>query len=129
MGIMERIVSHMDIDTRLAFKIPPRRLKHIPKINIPLSRIFINQKFAIKVSPYRLWMYFTAHAVVNGINYSFESEYCFETERTVTRVTGGMTHHRVYQIVEFMDDDEDEFPNCELWKIHRQFEKLREIDA
>lgn len=128
MGILDRIVSHMDIDTRLEFKIPPRRLKHIPKINIPLSRIFINRKIAIKVSPYRLWVYFTTQSVVNGINYSFESEYSYETGRTVTRVTGGLTHHRVYQIVEF-PDDEDDFPNCELWKIHRQFENLREIDA
>jgi hypothetical protein len=128
MGIMERIVSHMDIDTRLAFKIPPRRLKNIPNIDFPKHRTLIHDHFAIKVSPFRLWVYFTAYTVVNGINYAFESEYCYETGRIVTRVTGGLTHHRIYQIVEFPDDDDD-FPNEQLWCIHRQFENLREIGA
>lgn len=128
MGILERIVSHMDIDTRLAFKLPPRRLKHIPFIKIPTHRILIRNSCSIKVSPFRSWFYFTSYTIINGINYSFESEYYYETGRTVTRVTGGPTHHRVYQIVEF-PGDKNEFPNCELWRIHRQFENLREIDA
>jgi hypothetical protein len=127
--MFDRIAKFADIDTRRALSdatgitFRPQKLT-LPDIKIPTSRIFSKGNISIKVSPWRLWTYFTVVTEIEGTNYTAESEYCFETGRVVTRVSGGLTNFRLYQIVEF-PTVWDEFPNEHLWKIHREFERLR----
>lgn len=127
--MFDRIAKFADIDTRRALsdatglKFQPRKV-HLPDITIPTSRLFTKGNISIKISPWRLWTYFTVTTEIEGTNYTAESEYCFETGRVVTRVSGGLTNFRLYQIIEF-PTVWDEFPNEHLWKIHREFERLR----
>lgn len=127
--MFDRIAKFADIDTRRALSVAtgitfrPQKVR-LPNITIPTSRLFTKGNISIKVSPWRLWTYFTVATEIEGTNYTAESEYCFETGRVVTRVSGGLTNFRLYQIVEF-PTVWDEFPNEHLWKIHREFERLR----
>ena len=127
MGIIERILNAIDdIDTRRTLGLAPRRLRHIPRLKIPTGRIFHKGNIWIKISPWRLWQIFTIHTQISNVQYMSEAEYCFETGRIVTRVTGGSIPYRLYQIVEMPDDDPETFPCADLKKIHLEFDRLRE---
>lgn len=127
--MFDRIAKFADIDTRRALEAAtgmtfrPQKVR-LPDIKVPTSRIFNKGNITIKVSPWRLWTYFTVATQIQDTNYTAETEYCYETGRVVTRVSGGLTNFRLYQIVEF-PTVWDEFPNEQLWKIHREFERLR----
>lgn len=116
----QRVIEHLDIDTRRAIGLTPRRLKHIPDIRFPKSRLFSRDNIHIKVSPWRLWFFYTVYVTVEGVNYAAESEYCYETGRVITRLTGGPTHHRLYQIVDVPNEAPSSI-NLRLRQIHNDF--------
>jgi len=118
--VEQRVIDHLDIDTRRTMGLPPRRLKNIPTIRFPKSRLFSRDNIHIKVSPWRLWFFFTVYVTVDGVNYAAESEYCYETGCIITRLTGGPTHHRLYQIVD-VQGEEPSAINVRLREIHNEF--------
>ena len=118
--VEQRVLEHLDIDTRRTMGLPPRRLRHIPDIRFPKSRLFARDNIHIKVSPWRLWFFFTVYVTGGGVNYAAESEYCCETGWIIPRLTGGPTHHRLYQIVD-VQDEEPSVINVRLRQIHNEF--------
>lgn len=121
----KKILEYLDIDTRLKLGVPPGRLTHIPNLDIPTKRLFIKDGIVIKVSPWRMWFYYTVFTRVSNTNYTAETEYCYETGRVVTRVTGGSSQFRLYQIVDDPADEEELFMNNALRDIHAEFDRLR----
>jgi hypothetical protein len=117
----ERVSEFLDIDTRRALGLSPRRLKTIPDIQFPTKRSAAFGPISIKNSPFRLSSYFTVYVVVEDVYYIAETEYMYHSGRTVTRLTGGPTHHRLYQI----PDEPETIITKELWKVHETFERLR----
>lgn len=120
----ERVSEFLDIDTRRALGLPPRRLQTLPDIQFPLKRCAMFGNIMIKNSPFGIGTYFTAHTEVDGAYYMCESEYTYDTGRTITRLTGGPSHLRMYQIVEIPGVPELPITK-QLWKVHRAFERLR----
>lgn len=120
----DRVVDMLDIDTRRALGLSPRRLKNIPDIKFPKKRSGSFGPISIRNSPFGISSYFATHLTVEDVYYIAETEYMYHSGRTVTRLTGGPTHHRLYQIVEMPDEPETTLTK-ELWKVHRLFERLR----
>lgn len=121
----ERVSGFLDIDTRRSMGLPPRRLQTpLPDIQFPTKRSGAFGPISIKNSPFGISTYFTTHVTVDDVYYIVESEYTYDTGRTVTRLSGGPSHHRLYQIVEIPDEPETTLTK-ELWKVHRLFEGLR----
>lgn len=122
----DRVFEHVDIDTRRALGLPPRRLTYIPDIRFPKRRSGTFGDIMIRNSPFGITSYFTAYTYVQGVYYICETEYSYDLARVVTRLSGGASHHRLYQIVETPGEAES-FVTAELWKVHRQFERLRSL--
>jgi hypothetical protein len=121
----DRVSGFLDIDTRRAMGLPPRRLQTpLPDIRFPTKKSATFGPISIKISPFSISAYFTVHVTVEDVYYITESEYTYDTGRTVTRLSGGPSHHRLYQIVEIPDEPETTLTK-ELWKVHRRFEGLR----
>jgi hypothetical protein len=120
----DRVYGFLDIDTRRAMGLQPRRLQTLPDIRFPTKKTATFGPISIKISPFGISSYFTVHVVVEDVYYIVESEYTHDTGRTVTRLSGGPSHHRLYQIVEIPGEPQTTITK-ELWKVHKAFEGLR----